>query len=300
MRSTGRPAWMVVAVLACGLAAGPARADDGTEPVVPVPADSARVSFFPRGDVFRPLLADPKAEGSYLSYFNGRTRAAFGTHIGSVGIGDQLGIVRWRSAHGGPQLQLSVSGNVFSQFDIGTRPTGLLNADYSLGFPITYRSGRFSSRLRLYHQSSHLGDGVLLEQRVAPQAASYEAVDLVAAMDTGELRAYGGGEYQAEGRRLERHSWVAHWGFELRQRAALVRSGALSGTRLVAGLDVKAFERRRWARSWSGRAGVEIGRARDGGRGWSLLAEYFDGPSPFGQFITHRISYLGMGLHLGL
>jgi hypothetical protein len=303
VRWCGGSARMGAVALAIALTAGGARADDatGAEVVVAPPPDSAGLSFFPRGDVFRPLIADPKAEGSFLSYVNNeRARVALGTHMGSVGIGDQLGLVRWRSAGGERTFQASLAGNVYSQFNIGTAPTGLVNADYSLGVPLAYRSGRFAARLRLYHQSSHLGDGVLVGGRVPRESSSFESVDLVLAVTTGELRAYGGGEYRMEGRRLQYPSWVAHWGFELRERDPLLSRGALSRTRLVAALDVKAFEQANWVRSWSARGGLEIGRTRDGGRSWAVLAEYFAGPAPFGQFAREQLRYLGMGLHLGL
>ncbi len=303
MRRTNGPAWLLGLALGCACAAVPAGAD---EPAVRAgalpapPADSARFAFFPRGDVFRPLLADPKEEGSFLSYVNGRAPVAFGTHIGSVGIGDQLGILRWRSARGERTFQASVSGNVYSQFNLATSPTGLVNADYSLGFPLAYQSGRFSSRLRFYHQSSHLGDGLLIAGRVPHEPASFESVDLVSAVTAGAVRVYGGGEYRVEGRHLEFPSWVTHWGLELRQREPVAKSGALGRARLVAGLDVKTYQKAWWDRSWSVRAGLEVARPRDVGRGWNVLVEYFEGPSPFGQFITEHISYLGIGLHLGL
>src|SRR5262245_38331266 len=40
----------------------------------------------PEGDVFCPLLADPKAGYSFVSYVRGTSSSALGTDLGSVGI----------------------------------------------------------------------------------------------------------------------------------------------------------------------------------------------------------------------
>jgi hypothetical protein len=36
--------------------------------------------------------------------------------------------------------------------------TDLINTDYVVGIPLSWRSSLFSTRVRLYHQSTHLGD----------------------------------------------------------------------------------------------------------------------------------------------
>jgi hypothetical protein len=40
--------------------------------------------------------------------------------------------------------------------------TDLINTDYVVGIPLSWRSGLFSTRVRLYHQSTHLGDEFVL------------------------------------------------------------------------------------------------------------------------------------------
>src|SRR5437870_3473897 len=105
-----------------------------------IPADEANgVVAFPRGDVFCPLLADPKGEGSFASYLRGTSSSAFGTDIGSAGIGDRFGLVRWNGRTPGMGVELALSGNVFAQFDINSSSYDLINADYVVGLPITFR-----------------------------------------------------------------------------------------------------------------------------------------------------------------
>ena len=77
-------------------------------------------------------------------------------------------------------FQISISGSVFAQFDLDVNSYDLLNADYIVGIPITMRTGAFSARLRLYHQSSHLGDEFLLREEdptFVRENISYESAE---------------------------------------------------------------------------------------------------------------------------
>src|SRR5678815_5441622 len=108
----------------------------------------------PRGDVFCPLLADPKGQRSFVSCI--RETGDDGDDLGSVGISDAFGLLRVGGSKAGNGFQISINGSVFAQFDLNTSTYDLVNADYVVGLPITMRSGAFSMRIRLYHQSSHL------------------------------------------------------------------------------------------------------------------------------------------------
>src|SRR5262245_33604016 len=128
-----------------------------------IPADETLgLNWFPRGDVFCSLIADPKSDGSFASYLRGTSSSAFGTDLASVGLGQQFGVFRYNVPSLGEGVQLGISGNVYAQFDLNTGSYDLINADYLLSLPLTIRRGAFSSRLRVYHQSSHLGDEFVL------------------------------------------------------------------------------------------------------------------------------------------
>ena len=267
---------------------------------VGVPMEDAR-SFvpLPRGDVFCPVLADPKGVRSFVSYLRGDA-AEFASDVGSVGISDSFGFFRFGGT-GDDGVQLGLSGGVFAQFDLDASSYDLINADYVIGIPLTIRRGAFSARARVYHQSSHLGDEFLLRaERPDRENLSFEALELLLSQDVGALRAYAGGEYYVNRSPVTLPRKLGHAGAELRPTAG-ARFGNVGLVRLVAAGDVKAVgEAGAWNVGVSARAGFEVGRPRAGTvpeRRWSLLFEFYDGPSPYGQFFNDDVRLMGVGLH---
>ncbi len=265
--------------------------------------ESLGPTAFPRGDVFCSTIADPKGEGTFATYVHGTTTSSFGGDIGSVGIGDRLGIFRYNGPRIGEGFQIGLSANVFAQFDLDKPSMDLVNADYVVGIPITMRRGPVSARLRVYHQSSHLGDEFVLDTPIQRVNLSYESAEALPSLDLGPMRVYGGGEYIFARDPSSLKPRLLHGGVELRQGAGVAPTASHAPIRLVAALDVKSAEESRWAMAWSARAGFEVGRPagrEDRSRRWSLLGEYYAGPSPYGQFLREHVSYYGVGLHLGI
>jgi hypothetical protein len=259
----------------------------------------------PTGDSFCPLIADPKGQRSFVSYLRG-DEGFVARDVASVGVSDQFGLFRVNGARAGDGVQVSLAGSVFAQFDLGAPSYDLVNADYIIGLPVTVRRGGFSARLRVYHQSSHLGDEFLLRgdstPRVERENLSFESVEGLLSQDLGPLRVYGGGEWlfnrSPDG--LERS--IAHGGLELRSTGS-ARFGNAARARLVAGVDLKSVAEQDWRTAVSARTGIEVGRVRedgDRGRRWSLLFEYYEGPSPYGQFYARAVRLTGLGFHFVL
>ena len=259
----------------------------------------------PRGDVFCPLLADPKGQRSFVSWLR-ETSDDGDSDIGSVGISDALGLLRWGGPRPGDGFQISLAGSVFAQFDLDKSSYDLINADYIIGLPITFRRGAFSTRFRLYHQSSHLGDEFLLSEddpTFVVENISYESAELIISLDGGAFRAYGGGEYLLRRDPSELERSVLHGGVELRPARRLIRFGTVAGVRFVAAADVKASEQQDWEPAISVRTGFEFDRPRDTdppGRRWGLLVDWYDGPSPYGQFFSNEVRWWGLGIHFTL
>jgi len=259
----------------------------------------------PRGDVFCPLLADPKGLRSFVSWLR-ETSDDGDSDIASVGISDALGLLRWGGPRPGDGFQISLAGSVFAQFDLDKSSYDLINTDYIISLPITFRRGAFSTRFRLYHQSSHLGDEFLLSEEdptFVVENISYESAELIISLDGGAFRAYGGGEYLLRRDPSELERSVLHGGIELRPSRRLVRFGTVAGVRFVAAADVKASEQQDWEPAISLRAGFEFDRPRDTdppGRRWGLLFDWYDGPSPYGQFFSSEVRWWGLGIHFTL
>jgi len=258
--------------------------------------------FFPQDQIFCPLIGDPKEARSFVTFLRGTfpsidDPSGEGTSIASVGLGDSFGLIRQGGPAASEGVQLDVVGSIFAQFNLGAPSNDLINADYLIGAPLTFRRRGFSVRARLYHQSSHLGDEYLLSSEdVERENLSFEAVEFLVSQEVGVVRAYAGVEriFRREPHALP--SKLFHFGVEL-------RSGRARKVQLVGGVDVKTTEFHDWSPAISGRAGLEFGRPGPGGhpgRLVMLMLEVYDGPSPYGQFFRDDISYMGIGLHFGL
>jgi hypothetical protein len=261
-------------------------------------------SPLPQGSIFCPLVADPKVERSSASYLRGDFASIADpaaddlTNLTAIGLSDSFGLFRIAGSRPGDGLQLDLVGSIFAQFNLDEPSFDLINADYLVGLPLTFRLLGFSSRLRLYHQSSHLGDEFLISRQPERQNLSFESLELILSVESGPLRLYGGGEsFFRRQPDIAVESRLAHGGIELRP----ARLGG--GGRLIAALDVKVIEARDWEVAWSARAGFEIARAPSAGHPptiVSLLGEYYNGPAPYGQFFPDDIRYLGFGLFFSL
>ena len=255
----------------------------------------------PATQLFEPLRADPKEPRFFVSAL--KVNSTIGnTTIAAVGFGENFGIVR----HGSKPnkgWQLGISAAVFAQFDLETESSDLMNADYVIGVPVTWRNNNWSGRVRVYHQSSHLGDEFLL--RVQPERVnlSFESMEILVAYDLGELRAYGGGEYLFHREPSDLAESLVHVGLDWRNSETAFSFSHLGAARWVAGLDVKHWQQNDTAIQVSAKAGLEFAPLHNNSnskRRWSVLMEFYDGPSPYGQFYQDDLRYWGIAIQLGL
>ena len=237
--SKGSPKWgwggpvrtLVWAVATIGIFAGPVVAEEVEPPPPPRDcrylqtedpaaartADEHRGERFPKDDVFRPLTADPKEPRFLASYQRVRFRDANESiNAGFVGFGENFGLWGKRQEKGCDGWQIGVLGAVFSQFNLDGPSTDLINSDFLMGFPLTWRYGILSGRVRAYHQSSHLGDEFILHrpgfQRIN---LSFEEIDSLVSLDLWWVRLYGGGGFIVH-REPELKRGKAQWGLEIR------------------------------------------------------------------------------------
>jgi len=260
------------------------------------------VTPLPKQDVFLPLIADPKEPRFHMSLLSVDSEANDST-VAAVGFGENFGIARWPGDTPNEGWQLNFSAAVFSQFNLDAPSDELINADYLVGFPLSYRDGDWSMRLRFYHQSSHLGDEYVL--RVHPDRInlSYESVEFIGSYEWNGIRVYGGGEYLAFREPEELEPKIAHAGVEYRAEKPFWKISTLGAAWPIVGLDIRAWEQHDWEAAKSLKLGLEFRPQHDverSGRYWNLNLELYDGPSPYGQFYMHEVSYYGISMVLHL
>jgi hypothetical protein len=298
--SAGRIACLAITLALCGLSAEGVR---GQEPFRSLCGAGVHVDtrsgwvWLPQGQIFCPLAADPKGQRSFVTYLRGdfatiaNPAAGAKTNIAAVGLGDSFSIFRAAQAGAGDGIQLDLMGAVFSQFNLDEPSFDMINADYLVGLPLTFRSGSFSGRLRVYHQSSHLGDEFILNREPERLNVSFESLELILSHEIGPLRVYGGGETFFAREPEDIAARLVHAGVEVRP----VVGGSV---RLMGAVDLKVVDDNEWQRALSARGGVEIARIPHEGhppRIITLMGEFYDGVAPYGQFYRENIRYFGVG-----
>lgn len=258
---------------------------------LPGPAQPARgYEFFPHDEIFRAPVADPAAPRVYMSYLEVK-RDAGDFSAGHAGLGYDFGLLRRQGARPDHGWQLGIFGSVDSLFNLDLPGDALVNTDYRLGVPLTWRGRAWSGRARLYHQSSHLGDELILGGNAPPRLRlSFEALDLLLAWERAGWRLYAGGGY------VLRTSSDAYDGGSAQAGVDYLGPPLLWTLRVAAGLDVKWLEAADWRSGTSVKLGLMLGRFSPDRRGFTILAEAYDGYAPFGQFFVEDIKYYGVSL----
>ncbi len=273
-------------------------------------ATAGKTVGFPTGDVFRPLFADPKQPQFFASYqaVTRREPAApirdvgRSVNVGSVGFGENFGLVGKRRGCNG--WQVGILAGVFSQFNLDSSSSDLLNTDFVFGIPLTVRQGLWSARVRLYHQSSHLGDELVLGNPGFNRVnLSFEEVEAIGSLDApgGWGRVYAGGGYLIH-RTPDLHRNRVQWGAEFRGPSwhSVLFQRWLDRPFIatpVFGADFKVFEQLGWVVNTNLLGGIEWVRP-DIQRRFRLLLNYYRGFNQYGQFFSQKIESVGVGLYL--
>ena len=270
---------------------------DPSQPTIQQKLPKPESKFLPRDLLVSPFHADPR-----WPHFSMASRhVSFGQeprNTGSANFGETFALYRNAAPLDG-QWEFALQAGVFSLFNMNA-PSGskdLVNADYTVGLLTSYRTGPFSGFLRLHHQSSHLGDEFILNDRTAVNRVnlSFEEVDLKISYELASwFRLYGGGGMLVGRDPKEVKRGTSQVGAELTSPWTLWDGKV----RPVAYADFQANERSNWRVASSVMAGLQFENARIGDRRLQVLVEYFGGPSPNGQFYTQNTEWFGLGIHL--
>lgn len=247
----------------------------------------------PERELFSPLLADPRWPHFAAGYQYYLDDDELG-NVGAVSFGETFALLEGHAPLDG-RWQLGLQGGVFSIFDLDTSSLDLVNSDFLGALLLSYRRGDLALLARALHQSSHLGDEFLLRNRVERVNLSYEAVDALLSYDlTPAVRVYGGGGGLVHREPSDLDPLFVQSGAEVTSPWTL-----LDGlVRPLVAADVQLREENDWDPDISVRGGIQIGRDFLARRRFQLLAEYYDGRSPNGQFFVRDVEYVGVGLHL--
>jgi len=249
--------------------------------------------------LFRPFVADPRQVTYSVGWrFNDH---ALTQNVIDISFGDTLQIYRW--CHVGPgELQIEVEGALWACFDPLHESSPLINADYYVGFPITYAYGRWSFRLRGYHISSHVGDEWLIDHpgfyRRNPSA---ENIDFFISYElTDDIRIYDGIGY------------VIHQDSSFRNRRLF---GAIGAELRLRGLGFIDCRQQLYGEPFYGMhfrffgqrkhidatyvLGYELGKLNGLRRMLRAFVQYHDGYSLEGQFAKKPTHYFSVRLSYG-
>lgn len=243
--------------------------------------------LFPHDSPFRALVADPAEPRVHLTRLHvERSGGDFGAAV--AGLGYDFGLLRREGATPEHGWQLSLFGSSQSIFNLDLPGDALVNTDYQLGLPLRWRSGPYSTRLRVYHQSSHIGDELILGGN-APRRIdlSFESVDILVGWERQGWRVYGGASH------VLRTSHDSYKGSGL-QVGADYLSAPMWGLRLTGGLDVKWLEPANWRSGATARGGIKFGRYALERQGVTLFYVVYEGYAPFGQFFVEDFQYRGV------
>lgn len=260
---------------------------------------NATSGAFPSDDVFRPLIADPKQPQFFATWQVARARTdRTSSNIGAVALGENFGFYTKRQGCDG--WQVSLLTGIFSQFNMDTASTELINTDFVVGVPVTWRTGNWSTRIRYYHQSSHVGDEFLLGRPGFNRLnLSFEEIEAILSYDYRWARVYAGGGVLVHREPVTLDRNRVQWGFEVRGPALASKPGKLFDGLIVTPVlaaDFKTFEELHWVVNANVVAGMEWSRP-ESHRRFRIMLNYYHGFNPYGQFFAQKIETVGAGFY---
>ncbi len=256
-----------------------------------------KTTLFPEGQLFYPTMASSKEPRTHVTYLSLKLPGD-SIRIGSVGFGDSFGLLRWPGWGEKDAWQFSISGAVLAQFNLDSDSMDLINADYIIGFPLSYRNGSWSARARLFHQSSHLGDEFLLipqrpELQQTRMNLSFETVELLGGWEWAGIRLTAGPSYI-----IHTDTPLKRYIFQGGIDYLDTKPASKPTVRLFASILCHAWEETDWNPDINVKAGINIRSPFTEKRAIQIFGEYYHGNLPFGQFYKLRAEYYGAGINI--
>lgn len=254
-------------------------------------------SLIPEVSKFFPtMLAEPHKLGYSAGY---RTYdKTFKFSCLPISIGDQFSLYQFKTNLYG-RLYFGIEACVWADFEARSQSLSLINADYFIGFPLTYIADRFAAKVRVFHESSHLGDEFLLEnpyiRRVNP---SMEVADIAFAYHiTDNFTPFVGYAYvlrSDESYRVKPNGF--YYGFNYFMDYFQIDIWNIKATPYIATF-FSNYQNNHWGTDSSMAIGYQWDKSY--GHKLRLFLEGHDGFSSEGQFSKKRTRYLAIKLMYG-
>lgn len=252
--------------------------------------------------LFRPFAADPREICSSAGWrFNDQV---LNKNVIDVSYGDTTPIYRWFNVWPwNGDLQFDIQGALWAVFDPLHESSPLIDADYFIGFPLTYAVGDWSFRLRGYHISTHIGDEFLLNHpgfdRRNPSA---EFIDFfVSDQFSDDIRLYlGVGVIAHQDESFIRSRFFAQGGVEVRFSGL----GFYSCKNSLYGEPIFAMNFG-WSKDYGSNIdqtyilGYELGKTIEQRHKTRIYLQYHDGFSMEGQFCHKKTNYFSLRASYG-
>ncbi len=257
--------------------------------------------FLPPGQLFTPLLADPKWPGFSAAYANyAPYHPANLNAVVQVAIGGTVPLYRGNLGRHW-QWETGMFGTDYAYFNTNAPNVDLQNNDYQVGGYFAFRHRNWSFYTRFFHQSSHLGDGYIANILGGTQGISVFTYEQLGGYVSYSFyhrwfRLYAGAGYFFDTYPYDLGKEIFQYGAEF-HGPAFARFHSLYVSP-VAGIDLKNWAQTHYSTDISARAGFQFDNGSISSPTMQILFEYYHGHSPFGEFYNNVIQYVGIGLHV--
>jgi hypothetical protein len=278
----------------------PSGRDEAVHDAAPAPG-TKRWERLPDGMLFPTLVADPRAYRNFLGLAAYDLKAD-DILAGLAGFGTDFPLFRRTPAAGAGRegeptagvLQIGVGGGVNALFDMDSTSRNLIDADFIIGLPVTWRRGAWALRGRYYHISAHQGDDFIFENEtdiVLPyRNISFETLEAAAAWTRGAWTAYGVAGYIARTGPEIDGRWRLQTGLQGLWPPAPGRAVGWVG-----GLDLHSWSETGWDLDATAKLGLHLPGSRRPERAIQILLEATRGHVPYLQLYDLKVRAFGFG-----
>lgn len=250
---------------------------------------------------FEKLLSDPEELRNFVNYVHAEmpdtglgNYTDKGSNLTLVGIATDFPLYDSNGSETADGAYFGLTAGIQSQFNVDKKTDDLLNTNFQVGFPFKYRWGGASFRLRLMHQSSHVGDDLLTNGGTTPAVRdlSIEFADFILSYDHRDVRFYAGGAYRFDQETSGPNKGNWKGGFEF-----VDSTPGIYGFQPMVAFNVTSKKATDWEEQYSFRVGLR-------NRNWfwdtnsiDIMLHGYDGPLTFGQFYRTEAEYYGIGIY---